>query len=62
RLIHLYSFETDIVLDPFMGSGTTAVAALKSGRNFVGYEIMPDYLKLARKRIAQARKEVTRDS
>ena len=62
RLIHLYSFETDIVLDPFMGSGTTAVAALKSGRNFVGYEIMADYLKLARKRIAQARKGVMRDA
>ncbi len=62
RLIQLYSFETDIVLDPFMGSGTTAVAALKSGRNFVGYEIVNDYLKLARKRIAQAKKGVTRDS
>jgi site-specific DNA-methyltransferase (adenine-specific) len=36
RLIQLYSFKGDIILDPFMGSGTTAVAALKSDRKFVG--------------------------
>jgi DNA modification methylase len=52
RLIQLYSFKTDIVLDPFMGSGTTAIAALKSGRNFVGFEISQEYIKLIKKRIA----------
>ncbi len=52
RLIQLYSFETDIVLDPFMGSGTTAVAALRSGRKFIGYEIVEEYVALAQKRIA----------
>jgi modification methylase len=52
RLIQLYSFETDVVLDPFMGSGTTAIAALRSGRKFVGYEIVEEYVALARKRIA----------
>lgn len=52
RLIQLYSFETDVVLDPFMGSGTTAVAALRSGRKFIGYEIVEEYVALARKRIA----------
>ncbi|MBK8563420.1 MAG: site-specific DNA-methyltransferase [Saprospiraceae bacterium] len=52
RLIQLYSFETDIVLDPFMGSGTTAVAALRSGRKFIGYEIVEEYVALANKRIA----------
>lgn len=52
RLIQLYSFETDIVLDPFMGSGTTAVAALRSGRKFIGYEIVEEYVELAKKRIA----------
>jgi modification methylase len=52
RLIQLYSFETDIVLDPFMGSGTTAVAALRSGRKFIGYEIVEEYVELARKRVA----------
>ncbi len=51
RLLQLYSFTTDIVLDPFMGSGTTAVAALKNNRNFVGYEISEDYIKLAQKRL-----------
>ncbi len=52
RLIQLYSFETDVVLDPFMGSGTTAVAALRSGRKFIGYEIVEAYVELAKKRIA----------
>jgi site-specific DNA-methyltransferase (adenine-specific) len=51
RLIELYSFKGDMVLDPFMGSGTTAVAAIKSERNFVGYEISNDYIKLAQARI-----------
>jgi len=51
RLIQLYSFKGDIVLDPFMGSGTTAIAALKSGRKFIGYEINEEYIKLANKRI-----------
>jgi len=51
RLIQLYSFKNDIILDPFMGSGTTAIAALKSDRKFIGYEINNDYIKLAEKRI-----------
>ena len=51
RLIQLYSFTNDIVLDPFMGSGTTAIAAIKSGRMFVGYEIEEDYINLAIDRI-----------
>ncbi len=52
RLIQLYTFTGDIVLDPFMGSGSTAIAALKSGRKFVGYEIDQQYIDLARERIA----------
>jgi len=51
RLIQLYSFKEDIILDPFMGSGTTAVAAIKSERKFVGYEISQEYIILAKKRI-----------
>ncbi len=51
RLIQLYSFEGDIVLDPFIGSGTTAIAALRSSRSFVGYERNPDYVSLALDRI-----------
>lgn len=53
RLIHLYTFEGETVLDPFMGSGSTAVAALNCGRNFVGYEINPDYVAACGERIAQ---------
>ena len=51
RLIQLYSFKGDIVLDPFMGSGTTAVSAYKSERKYIGYEISQQYIKLAEKRL-----------
>ncbi len=51
RLIQLYTFENEVVLDPFMGSGTTAIAALKTNRVFVGYEISPHYIALANQRI-----------
>lgn len=52
RLIQLYSFKGDIILDPFMGSGQTAIAALKSERRYVGYDICKEYIELAEKRIA----------
>lgn len=55
RLIQLYTYTGDIVLDPFMGSGSTAIAALKSNRKYVGYEIDPAYVKLAEERIAPYR-------
>ena len=51
RLIKLFSFTNDIVIDPFMGSGTTAIAAIKNKRNFVGYEINKEYINLANNRI-----------
>lgn len=51
RLIQLYSFKNDVVLDPFVGSGTTCLAALKTGRNYVGYDNNPNYVKLAEDRI-----------
>ena len=44
RLIRMFSYCRDTVLDPFMGSGTTALAAIKNGRNAIGYEINPDFL------------------
>jgi DNA modification methylase len=53
RLIQLYTFEGDVVLDPFMGSGQTALAALKAGRHYIGYETNPEYVKLAERRIAK---------
>jgi len=51
RLIQLYTFKHDNVLDPFCGSGTTCLAALKSERNFIGYDVEPEYVELAKKRI-----------
>ncbi len=51
RLIQLYSFTGDIIIDPFIGSGTTGIAALKSDRLFIGYETDEEYIKLAKKRI-----------
>jgi site-specific DNA-methyltransferase (adenine-specific) len=54
RLIELYSFKGDVVLDPFCGSGTTCLAALKTGRKYVGYEIEPEYVGLAERRVKEA--------
>mgnify|MGYP001028755027 CR=1 FL=1 len=51
RCIQLYSFEDDIILDPFMGSGTTAIASIRTNRRYVGYEKNPTYIELANKRI-----------
>ena len=51
RCIQLYTYEGEVVLDPFMGSGQTALAALKAGRVYVGYEIDPKYVALAEERI-----------
>jgi len=51
RLIQLYSFKDDIVLDPFIGSGTTALVALKNGRKYVGYDVSKEYIKIAEDRI-----------
>ena len=51
RLIQLYSFKNDVVLDPFMGSGQTAIAALKASRHYIGYELNPEYVNLANARI-----------
>jgi site-specific DNA-methyltransferase (adenine-specific) len=54
RLIQLYTYSNEVVLDPFMGSGQTALAALKTGRHYVGYEVNEEYLKLANERIANS--------
>ncbi len=51
RLIQLYTFQNEVVLDPFMGSGQTAIAAIKTRRRYVGYDINQEYVKLAEKRI-----------
>jgi len=51
RLIQLYTYEGEVILDPFMGSGQSALAAIKSNRHYVGYDIEEKYVKLAEKRI-----------
>lgn len=56
RLINLYTFEDDLVLDPFMGSGSTAIAAIRSRRHFVGFENDPGYWRRAYERIDDERK------
>ncbi|NOX63143.1 MAG: site-specific DNA-methyltransferase [Chloroflexi bacterium] len=53
RLIQLYTFAGDVVLDPFLGSGSTAIAAQRAGRHFVGYEIDEQYVELARERLRE---------
>lgn len=51
RLIRLYTYKDDLVLDPFMGSGSTLVAAARLGRRYVGYDLDPDYVAIAKKRV-----------
>ena len=56
RLIDLYTFKNDVVLDPFCGSGTTCLAAFRLGRQYIGYEINPQYKQLAEERLGGATK------
>ena len=51
RVISLYSYAGDVVLDPFAGSGTTLVAAKEMGRTYVGYEVEPKYCEIAKERL-----------
>lgn len=51
RLIQLYTYKGDVVLDPFCGSGSACLAALKDGRYYIGYDIEPSYVKLSNQRI-----------
>jgi site-specific DNA-methyltransferase (adenine-specific) len=55
QLIRLYTFEGDLVLDPFMGSGSALVAAARLGRRYVGYDTDGGYVDIARRRVAEAR-------
>jgi len=58
KLISFTTDQGDLVLDPFLGSGTTGVAALKLGRRFLGFEIVPEYAEFARERIKEESKGV----
>ena len=55
RLIELYTYAGDLVLDPFMGAGSTAVAAVRTGRHFVGFDTDPDYIAGATARVEAER-------
>ena len=55
------STNAKIILDPFMGSGTTAIAAKKLNRNFIGVEISPEYCEMSKKRLACASQNIQRE-
>jgi DNA modification methylase len=55
RFIRLYTYVDDVVLDPFLGSGSTAVAAVRNCRRYVGYDTDPEYVAIAAARVAEAR-------
>ena len=61
RCIQLFTFDGDVVLDPFMGSGTTAVAAVNTGRRFVGYDTDAGYVRAARERVSSMVSVTPRD-
>ena len=62
RLIDLYTYRGDLVLDPFMGAGTTAVAAVRTGRHYAGFDTDAGYIALAEQRIASEREQLDRRS
>jgi modification methylase len=53
RLIRMFSFAKDTVLDPFVGTGTTLIAAARAGRTSIGIEIDPAYIEIARERLSR---------
>ena len=58
RLIRMYSFVEDTVVDPFVGTATTMLAAMKCGRNSIGVEIEPKYIRMAYRRIQAERDDL----
>ena len=61
RLIRLFSFVGDTVLDPFWGTGTTSVAAARAARSSLGYEIEKSYLEIGKRRLSRQKTEVATD-
>ncbi len=62
RLIELYTYRGDLVLDPFVGSGSTAVAAVRTERHYIGFDTDEEYVALAERRIAEERAAMTRSA
>ncbi|MFG0333834.1 MAG: DNA-methyltransferase, partial [Maioricimonas sp. JB049] len=60
RLIRMFSFVGDTVLDPFLGTGTTSIASMRAGRNSVGFEIDKDYFEQAVRRVRDSRNVTSR--
>ena len=58
RLIKLYTFEGEVVLDPFIGSGTTAIACIKTNRHFVGYDNEKEYVDAANERVQNELRQI----
>ena len=58
RLFKYWSNENDLIYDPFMGTGTTAVASIKENRNYIGSEISAEYCKIAEERIANEKAQL----
>jgi site-specific DNA-methyltransferase (adenine-specific) len=58
RLVRLFSNKGELVLDPFAGSGTTGVAAIRNGRRFLGWEVNSSYFEIARRRLENAREQL----
>ena len=61
RLVRLFSEKDELILDPFAGSGTTGVAAIRLGRRFLGWEMNHEYVEVARRRLANAREQLVFD-
>lgn len=58
RLIRMLTFKNDIILDPFIGSGTTAIAAMRERRRYIGFELCEEYFKLASRRISAEKSQL----
>ncbi|MBI4180770.1 MAG: site-specific DNA-methyltransferase [Chloroflexi bacterium] len=62
RLIQLYTFKDEVVLDPFCGSGQAAIAAIKAGRHYIGYDTEEEYVRLSERRIREYKQQSTSPS
>jgi len=59
RLIQFYTFRDEVILDPFCGSGSTCIAAIKAGRHYIGYDTEEEYVRLAERRIGEYKHQFT---